>query len=172
MLCSIKNYPNKLTVLGGVRLENTNLESDGFQLNFIEEDEANGIEEEIVVTETAGENSYTNILPGLHFKYDVTNNTILRFAWTNTLARPNYNDIVPRVEIVNEDEEIIVGNAELDPTTSMNFDLMAEHYFQSVGIISGGLFYKDINDFIYTFQTEARTIPWVQIHKGTMSFSL
>lgn len=146
---------DKLTVLGGLRVENTNLESEGFQLNFIEEDEANGIEEEIVVVETAGENSYTNILPGLHFKYDVTKNTVLRFAWTNTLARPNYNDIVPRVEIVNEDEEIIVGNAELDPTTSMNFDLMAEHYFESVGIISGGLFYKSINDFIYTFQTEA-----------------
>ncbi|MBO6531481.1 MAG: TonB-dependent receptor, partial [Muricauda sp.] len=82
-------------------------------------------------------------------------NTILRFAWTNTLARPNYEDLIPRAEIINADDEIILGNAALDPTTSMNFDLMAEHYFESIGVISGGLFYKNIDDFIYTFISEA-----------------
>ncbi|MCB0436046.1 MAG: TonB-dependent receptor, partial [Mangrovimonas sp.] len=81
-------------------------------------------------------------------------NTIFRFAWTNTIARPNYVDLVPYQEINNEDEEIFLGNSELDPTTSMNFDFMAEHYFKSVGIISGGLFYKNIKDFIYIRQTE------------------
>ena len=37
----------------------------------------------------------------------------------------------------------------------MNFDIMGEHYFESVGILSGGLFYKNINDFIYTYISEA-----------------
>lgn len=146
---------DKLSLLAGVRLEGTQLESSGNRVTFIEEDEDAGIEEAIIVEEVNDENSYTNILPGVHFKYDVSNNTVLRFAWTNTLARPNYVDLIPRAEIVNEDSEIIVGNAELDPTTSMNFDLMAEHYFDNVGIISGGLFYKNINDFIYTFIYEA-----------------
>jgi len=71
------------------------------------------------------------------------------------LARPNYVDIIPRAEIINEDSEVVVGNASLDPTTSMNFDLMAEYYFKSVGILSGGVFYKKIDDFIYTFISEA-----------------
>ena len=31
---------------------------------------------------------------------------------------------------------------------------MAEHYFKSVGIVSGGLFYKSISDFTYVFQSE------------------
>ncbi len=144
----------KLSVLAGVRLENTQLDSDGFSLNFIEEDEDNGIEEEIVVEEISGESSYTNIMPGIHLKYDISDRTILRLAWTNTLARPNYVDLIPRVEIVNEDDEVIIGNPELEATTSMNFDIMAEHYFQSVGLISGGLFYKDIQDFIFTSITE------------------
>lgn len=146
---------DKLSVLAGVRVESTKLESDGNRVIYIEEDEDAGIEEGIEVEKVSDENTYTNVLPGVHFKYDVTNNTILRFAWTNTLARPNYVDLIPRAEIVNEDAEVIVGNPELDPTTSMNFDLNAEHYFQSVGIISGGLFYKRINDFIYTFITES-----------------
>jgi len=146
---------DKLSVLAGVRVENTKLDSEGNRVVYIEEDEDAGIEESIEVEGVSDENSYTNVLPGIHFKYDLDNSTVLRFAWTNTLARPNYVDLIPRSEIVNEDEEVIVGNPELDPTTSMNFDLNAEHYFESVGIVSGGLFYKRINDFIYTYITEA-----------------
>ena len=135
---------NKLSALFGVRVETTKITATGNQI----EDEEN------VIGQITEESSYTNVLPGIHFKYDLTDTTILRFAWTNTLARPNYVDLVPTLDVVLGDEEIFVGNAELDPTTSMNFDIMAEHYFSNVGIISGGVFYKKINDFIYTFQTE------------------
>ena len=135
---------DKLNILLGLRIENTDISATGNQI----EDEEN------VVGEITEESSYTNLLPGVHFKYSVTDNTILRLAWTNTLARPNYVDLTPYTDVVLGDEEIYLGNPALDPTTSMNFDLMAEHYFQSVGIISGGLFYKDINDFIYVFQSE------------------
>ncbi len=69
----------------------------------------------------------------------------------------NYIDLAPYERIVREDREIFTGNPDLNPTTSMNFDLMAEHYFRSVGIISGGVFYKDLKDFIYTFVTEDET---------------
>jgi TonB-dependent receptor len=135
---------SRLNLLAGIRLEHTNLEATG---NEIQD------EEEVIgtITET---NSYTNILPSIHLKYDLTDKTILRLAWTNTLARPNYADLVPSEDTLEEDEEIFRGNPDLDATTSMNFDLMAEHYFNNVGIISGGLFYKDINDFIYTYQSE------------------
>ena len=139
---------DKFSVLLGLRLENTSIDSEGHKINFNTDGDIDGI------STLKDKNSYTNILPGVHFKYNVTDNTILRFAWTNTLARPNYKDLVPYQEVNNEDEEIFLGNSELDPTTSMNFDVMAEHYFKSVGIISGGLFYKDIKDFIYTQKTE------------------
>jgi TonB-dependent receptor len=152
---------DKFSLVAGVRVENTQLESDGFSLNFGEDD--------IIIEEVNDETSYTNVLPGLHLKYDITNNTILRFAWSNTLARPNYQDLIPRAEIVNADDEIILGNAQLDPTTSMNFDLMGEHYFESIGVISGGLFYKRINDFIYTFISEA---PDDSFGPGTAGFDV
>lgn len=139
---------DKFSVLAGLRLEHTSIDSEGNELIFNEDGDVDG------VNPVEDENNYTNILPGVHLKYDLTNNTIFRFAWTNTIARPNYVDLVPYQEINNEDEEIFLGNSELDPTTSMNFDFMAEHYFESVGIISGGVFYKDIKDFIYIRQTE------------------
>lgn len=143
-----QNITDKFSILAGLRLEHTSIESEGSELVFDTEGDIFGI------NNVKDKNSYTNVLPGLHLKYNITNNTILRFAWTNTLARPNYVDLVPYREISNEDEEIYLGNSELNPTTSMNFDIMAEHYFKSVGIISGGVFYKDIKDFVYIFQSE------------------
>lgn len=130
----------KLSVLAGLRLESTKVTAIGNQI----------IDEEDLIGQVTDESSYTNILPGVHFKYDLNDNTVFRLAWTNTLARPNYEDLVPTVDVIFEDSEIVLGNSDLDPTTSMNFDLMAEHYFDNVGILSGGVFYKRINDFIYT----------------------
>lgn len=134
----------KLGVLFGVRLEATKVTAIGNQI----EDEEN------VIGQISRESSYTNVLPGVHFKYDISSQTVLRFAWTNTLARPNYADLVPSLDIVTGDQEIYAGNPDLEATTSMNFDVMVEHYYQSVGLLSGGLFYKDIDNFIYTFQGE------------------
>ncbi|WP_025664467.1 TonB-dependent receptor [Aquimarina megaterium] len=136
---------DKFGVLAGIRVEHTMINATGNQI----EDEEN------VIGKITEEKSYTNVLPGVHFKYDLSPQTIFRFAWTNTLARPNYVDLVPTLDVVLGDEEIFVGNSDLDPTTSMNFDLLAEHYFKSVGIVSGGLFYKKIDNFIYTFRGEA-----------------
>ncbi|MEA1786576.1 TonB-dependent receptor [Arenibacter sp. GZD96] len=136
-----QNLTDKLGVLFGIRLENTTTKATGNQI----EDEDN------IIGKVTEENSYTNILPGIHFKYDLTDRTILRLAWTNTLARPNYVDITPTVDVLLSDGEIFQGNPDLDPTTSMNFDIMAEQYYDNVGIISGGLFYKNIKDFVYTF---------------------
>ncbi|WP_083629660.1 TonB-dependent receptor [Tenacibaculum agarivorans] len=135
---------NKLSVLAGVRLEATNIEATGN--NILDEDEDEG--------DITRSNSYTNILPAIHLKYDATDKTVVRFAWTNTIARPNYADLVPFTDVVTGDEEIYLGNPDLDPATSMNFDLLGEHYFKNVGIISAGIFFKKIQDFTYVFQTK------------------
>ena len=129
----------KLSMIAGLRFENTYIEYQGNSV--LDEEELQG--------ELENSDSYLNILPGLHLKYDATENMILRFAWTNTLARPNYYDLVPFRDQRDEDEELFLGNPELDPTLSMNFDVMAEKYFQSIGLLSAGVFYKDIQDFIF-----------------------
>lgn len=144
-----QNLGKKFLVVAGVRLEQTNLEYEGFQFDD---------EEETITITPKVKSDYLNILPGLHLKYNLTPRSILRFAYTNTLARPNYFDLVPYREI-EDGVELSIGNPELGATTSMNLDLMAEHYFGNVGVVSGGLFYKDISDFIvnqsfnnYTFE--------------------
>ncbi len=92
--------------------------------------------------------SYSNFLPGVHVKYSPSKWSNIKLAWTNTIARPNYFDLVPYQQIETEDNEIQVGNPSLEATTSMNFDLLGEYYFRNLGILSGGVFYKDLNNII------------------------
>lgn len=141
--------------IAGARVENTQVDYTGYLVEFDEEGDFDPTASKTI----EGTNSYTNILPSAQARYNVNENTILRAAWTNTLARPRYFDLVPFRQISREDNELSEGNPELKPTTAMNLDLMGEHYFQSVGIISGGLFHKTLNDFIYEYQTRNYTDP-------------
>ena len=133
----------KANFVAGLRMENTNIKYAGYQIILDEDGDVESL------TPTNNEkSSYTNILPSLLVKISASKNTQIKAAWTNTIARPRYFDLVPHIETNREDNEINVGNPELDPTRSMNLDLMVEHYYQSVGLISAGVFYKDIEDFI------------------------
>ncbi|WP_297088946.1 TonB-dependent receptor [uncultured Draconibacterium sp.] len=140
-----------LDITLGVRIEATSLEYTGRELKVDEEGE-----ESLLVTPTETDD-YINVLPSLIGKYSLGENTKLKFAWTNTIARPRYYDLVPHVEINLEDMEAEIGNPELEPTHSMNFDLMFEHYFSSIGQISAGVFYKDITNFIVTQESRDYT---------------
>ncbi len=130
---------DKLSGIIGVRVENTSNEGEGFTYD----DDA----ETLTPTEKLTHN-YTNVLPDLHLKYEFSKSSILRIAYTTTIARPGYFDLIPYQQLEESGTEISVGNPELDPTNSRNIDLMMEHYFKSIGIVSGGFFYKDIKDFI------------------------
>lgn len=143
-----------ISIIAGVRLEHTSLENFGYEYNEGGElEDGTEIDESLTKTETVT-SSYLDVLPGLHVKYNLAQNTVLRAAWTNTIARPNYFDLVPYVELKPEDYEIGVGNPDLKPTYSMNIDLMAEHYFKSIGMVSGGLFYKDLSNMIASVISE------------------
>jgi TonB-dependent receptor len=134
----------RFSYLAGVRIENSVLNYSGYQY-FIDE---NDPREEWLEKTDAVEDNYINILPGIHFKYSPNNNMNFRLAWTNTIARPNYFDLVPYREVNADDSELAIGNPDLKPTNAMNFDLLAEYYFSNIGIISGGLFYKKLDNVV------------------------
>lgn len=130
---------SNVTLIGGVRIEKTKLEYQGYRYN----EENNSITATELIID-----SYTNLLPAFLLKFSPDKNSNLRFGWTNTLARPNYFDLVPYVEIKEDNEEILFGNPNLNPTKSMNFDLMYEYFFQNIGLASVGSFYKNLSDVV------------------------
>ncbi|MBN1481175.1 TonB-dependent receptor [candidate division KSB1 bacterium] len=123
----------------GARMEQTDITYNGYAY----------FEEEKHAVPTQGSDHYTNWLPGVHFKYEPTKQLVLRFAWTNTLSRPNYYDLVPYRAVSRGGDVLEIGNPHLRPTTSHNVDIMGEYYYESIGILSLGLFGKEINNFIY-----------------------
>jgi len=133
----------KATILGGVRLEHTRNEYDAYEYNA---------DEDILTKVTGTPSDYTNVLPSMHLRYKINDMTSLKLAYTHTLSRPNYFDLAPYTLI--DDEEKYIGNPDLEPTMSKNVDLMIEHYLSDVGILSAGVFYKSVSDFIITRKTD------------------
>jgi TonB-dependent receptor len=138
----------RVQLLGGLRYEHTSLDNTGYEVDFNEDGDYEG------TRALTGSDGYGQWLPMVHLRYALGPRGNLRAAVTRTLARPNYFDLVPYRIIVREDEEIQTGNPALQPTTAWNFDLLAEHYFESVGVVSAGIFHKRLSDYIYLFNTE------------------
>jgi TonB-dependent receptor len=138
-------FGGRTTFLGGVRVEDTTTDYTAYELVVDEEGDPIG------VSPVTGEKSYTEWLPQFHFIYRLDDRSNLRAALTRTLARPNFEDIAPWRFINREDEEIELGNPDLDVTTAINLDLMYERYLEPIGIISLGAFYKELTDSIFTF---------------------
>lgn len=132
----------KLDLMLGLRMEHTALNYRG--LNWVVDEDEN----ESLESTGNRKNSYTNWLPSVLLKYVVNDDLKLRASFTETLSRPKYSALIPSVNYNRADEEATIGNPNLKPTTSYNFDLSAEYYFKSVGLVSVGLFYKSINNVI------------------------
>ena len=127
--------------IAGARFESTTNEYEGNRFD---------IEEETIEPTGLQESSYSNFLPSILYRFRANENTILRASWTNSLARPNYYDLVPYAAINTDDNEIEMGNSDLKASTAMNIDVSAEYYMKTLGIVSIAGFYKSIDDFIFT----------------------
>jgi TonB-dependent receptor len=136
----------KLLVLPGVRYESTDVDYSGFDVRY------NRAGQYVSTTPVSGTSRHGVVLPGFHVRYAITPSTNLRAAFTRTLARPNYYDLVPYQVVRPDNNEILRGNPSLRPTESNNVDVLLEHYLPSVGVVSGGVFYKRLTDYIYPFR--------------------
>lgn len=144
-----QNLSNNMLLIIGLRAEHTHIDYTGNKM--IEEDG------DVASDKQEKNNSYLNLFPSAILKYNVNDDFVLRGAFTTALARPNYYSLVPYTSISSDEEAISIGNPDLKATYSYNFDLMGEYYFKSVGIISGGLFYKNLKNFIYQYKNIAYT---------------
>lgn len=104
-----------------------------------------------VISPSTVESNYNAFLPMLHMKYNFTPKANVRFAYTRSFVRPNFGDMSPGVSIDNTTSPNVItkGNPDLKPTFSDNFDVMGEYYFDNIGLLSGGVFYKKVSDVVF-----------------------
>lgn len=132
-------------LLGGVRNEYNDITFNGKKAV----NTAKGVQQE----DLKNKHHYNVVLPMLHAKWSLADNSILRGGLTRSFARPDFNSLNPGTVINELNNTITEGNTYLKPTISNNADIMFEHYFSSVGIITGGVFYKDLHNIIYDNQS-------------------
>jgi TonB-dependent receptor len=93
----------------------------------------------------------TEFFPNLTVRHAFNDNLIGRVALTRSISRPEFSQIVPRrvEETDGLDISYEIGNPDLQPTLSNNFDAGLEYYFASLGVVSANVFYKDLSDYRY-----------------------
>lgn len=98
-----------------------------------------------------GNSGYTNVLPSVQVQYLLTSNTNIRATYGMGISRPNFQDLVPskQVDPNTSPQSLQIGNPALKPTKANNYDLLIEHFFQPLGIIQAGFFYKALTNPIY-----------------------
>jgi TonB-dependent receptor len=160
----------RLTLLGGVRLEETRTSGEGPLRALTPAETARRAAwvgavtpaeaQRRVETEYAGrmESSakYRNTFPGLHVKYDLGHGFLARASYSNGIGRPDFGSIMPNSDVNFSAQTVTLSNPGLKPQYSKNYDISLEYYFEPVGLLSLGAFRKNISDYI--FQDRSRTV--------------
>ncbi len=150
---------NDWYIVAGVRYEDTSFTTQGSKVDLIVDDSPMGDgSETVIISPWQGAKDYDDFFPSLNVRYNINDKLISRFAYTQTIARPTFSDTAANqlieTEVTEEDGETIterkaeVGNPDLEPYEASNLDLSIEYYPGHIGVLSAGLFYKDIDNYI------------------------
>lgn len=106
-----------------------------------------------------GKRDYGNVFPSLNSAYSLTEKILLRSSFALTIARPQLNSVVPSTTVTDPASTAIptitVNNPGLKPWSSQSYDVAVEYYFDKPGLISVGVFRKDIKNFFGGVRTKA-----------------
>ncbi|WP_372017243.1 TonB-dependent receptor [Pseudoxanthomonas sp. 10H] len=105
-----------------------------------------------VLTPITADREYSDTLPSMNLVAEVAPDLLVRFGAAKVMSRPGLGSLTPgvTVSVSGGSRNITGGNPNLDPIRATNYDLTGEWYFQEAGLLSLGLFYKDIESFVQT----------------------
>lgn len=144
---------NRLTLLGGIRVEYFANDYTGRIGSMSDTGRFLG------AVDAVSQQTNINYFPNLQLVFSVSPMTNVRAAYSRSIGRPTFNQLSPNVIIDYRNESIREGNPELDPMLSHNLDFIIDHYFMNVGQASMGLFFKDMNNFVFSTTETIRTSP-------------
>ena len=139
----------KANIVAGVRVEKTDVDLQG---NFVEE----GVTQ---VTSRDTSLDYTDVLPSINLKYDLSDKLIGRAAYYSSVLRPSFGEVAPNAFLNEDRDEIELGNPNLKAYGADNFDVGLEYYPTDLSVISVGAFYKTIDDAIFPVSFDINDVP-------------
>lgn len=136
-------YGPDLKVVGGVRFEQVNSLFETFNLM----DGRNPLSQNIYPITRYPQNRF--LLPMVQAKYNIFDWLDVRYAYTQTIARPDYHQLSPHITMSNDRLNVWAGNPNLQPARSFNHDLQFTLHDNDLGLISVGAFFKTVRQFTY-----------------------
>ena len=134
LMADFKLFP-QLTLVGGTRFENTNIKIYGAtNLPARYFPDFNG----------TSKIQQLDLLPAAAATFNLTEGVNLRFAWSQTLARPSFKEMGPVISKNFTDDTYFLGNPALQLSKANNYDFRAEWFPRSGEVIAVSLFYKDL----------------------------
>jgi len=146
------NISKSFKLIGGTRLESTDFSAEASN------GRTGGIEQ-------------LDILPALSAIYKLNDNSNLRAAISQTLARPNLREISPFVSYSGISVPIYTGNPDLERTLVQNLDLRYEIYPNAGELFAVSVYYKNFDNPIVLQLTPTTTTPEIRpvnVDKGSV----
>lgn len=154
---------DKLNVLGGVRVEETDIVATGSRQlatagpNSVLPPGVNANSLEGVRAKyrfiTTRSDYTSDPFPYLHLKYDWLPDLVTRASYTEAIGRPNFAQILP--SMTQDDTPaggfagtVTVTRAGLLPQRSKNLDFSVEYFTRSAGVWEASWFERDVDDYI------------------------
>lgn len=145
---------DKMLVSAGVRSEGTNMHTQS---------QDTGVK--------SGNIDRVDYLPGVNIKYELSDTTSLRFAISQTIARPNMREISPFASVGGIGAPIVLGNVNLDRTLITNYDVRYERFPKKTNrgsMFSVSAYYKNFkNPIIWQLTPQASTAELKPINVPT-----
>jgi TonB-dependent receptor len=106
--------------------------------------------------------SYLDVLPSVSARIRLDDNSGLRLVYGRGLARPDPEFLTTAVtlDITTHPYTYSIGNPGLKPEHANDFDVLYERYLKPFGMISGGVFYKNLTDPIIESESHPTTGPY------------
>jgi TonB-dependent receptor len=117
---------------GGLRLENT---SDNWDIRV-----------HSLTAPNSGQQNYTDFLPSVFAKYQLSMREYLHLSYNRSIARPNYYELVPAETRSPSSNIIVDGNPFVLHSVADNFDLRYELFPKGEQHLFVGAFYKHIQN--------------------------
>jgi TonB-dependent receptor len=138
-----------LGIVGGVRVERTKDTLGAYKVSYTNgAPSTDPVTGALIYSPVRADNSYTNAFPGLQTRYEIMPTLVARAAYSATIARPGFNQVNASQTIDLGSGFLTEGNPKLKPATANNYDISIEQYLPNAGIVSLGLFDKEIKNYI------------------------
>ncbi len=101
-----------------------------------------------VLQDTTIDQYHGYLLPDVSLTYKPLSWLTARLSYTNTLSYPDFNSIIPKIDI-SSDNTVNYNNYALKPARSQNFNVQLSFYNNAIGLFTIGGFLKRIDDLIF-----------------------